>query len=121
MIKRADKIFYKFNQNPGNKIQDFKCRLTNRQQVESNKSGNTTLIMPVMIKASGGVDDPCTIKLHHSKGLAYIVKRNVLKPLTQLGRSFINGGQIIGLTLILTAISGVIMWILVSRRPCNKS
>ena len=121
MIKRADKIFYKFKQNPGNKIQDFKCRLTNRQQVESNKSGNTTLIMPVMIKASGEVDDPCTIKLHQSKGPAYIVKRNVLKPLTQLGRSFINGGQIIGLTLILTAISGVIMWILVSRRPCNKS
>ncbi|XP_074639790.1 uncharacterized protein LOC141897994 isoform X2 [Acropora palmata] len=116
MIKRADKIFYKFNQNPGNKIQDFKCRLTNRQQVESNKSGNTTLIMPVMIKASGEVDDPCTIKLHHSKGPAYIVKRNVLKPLTQLGRSFINGGQIIGLTLILTAISGVIMWILDRQR-----
>ena len=51
--------------------------------------------------------DPCTIKVYYSKGPAYIVKRNELKPLTQLGRSFINGGQIIGLTLILTVISGV--------------
>ena len=69
--------------------------------------------MPVMVKTSMG-DDPCTIKVYYSKGPAYIVKRNVLKPLTQLGRSFINGGQIIGLTLILTVISGVFMWILVS-------
>ena len=115
MIKPSDKIFYKTNNNPQNKIQNFKCKLAN-QQLQSNKTGNTTLIMPVMIKARGTVDDQaCIIRLHHSKGPAYIVQRNVLKPLTQLGRSFINGGQIIGLTLILTAISGVIMWILVSN------
>ncbi|XP_068672285.1 uncharacterized protein [Montipora foliosa] len=115
MIKPSDKIFYKTNNNPQNKIQNFKCKLAN-QQLQSNKTGNTTLIMPVMIKARGTIDDPCMIRLHHSKGPAYIVQRNVLKPLTQLGHSFINGGQIIGLTLILTAISGVIMWILDRRK-----
>lgn len=91
-------------------IQDFKRQLTIQP---SNNTENTTILMPVMVKTN--VDnDPCTIKVYHSKGPAYIVKRNVLKPLTQLGRSFINGGQIIGLTLILTVISGVFMWILVS-------
>ena len=70
--------------------------------------------MPVMIKTNAEAK-PCIIKIYHSKGPVYIVKRNVMKPLTQLGRSFINGGQIIGLTLILTVISGVFMWILVSN------
>ena len=68
--------------------------------------------MPVMIKKNA--NDPCEIKVHLSKGPAYVAKRNQMKPLTQLGLSFINGGQIIGLTLILTVISGVFIWILVS-------
>lgn len=79
----------------------------------SNSSGNVTISIPVMIKTN--VNDPCKIKVHLSKGPAYIAKRNQMKPLTQLGLSFINGGQIIGLTLILTVISGVFIWILVSN------
>ena len=80
--------------------------------VPSNSTGNVTITMPTMIKKN--VNDPCEIKVHHSKGPAYVAKRNRMKPLTQLGLSFINGGQIIGLTLILTVISGVFIWILVS-------
>lgn len=78
----------------------------------SNSTGNVTISMPVMIKKNA--NDPCEIKVHLSKGPAYVAKRNQMKPLTQLGLSFINGGQIIGLTLILTVISGVFIWILVS-------
>lgn len=78
----------------------------------SNSTGNVTITMPVMIKKNA--NDPCEIKVHLSKGPAYVAKRNQMKPLTQLGLSFINGGQIIGLTLILTVISGVFIWILVS-------
>lgn len=111
MIKPAKRIFYKTNNNPLKKTHDFKRLLGATQQ--SNITVNTTILMPVMIKTSMADADPCAIKVYHSKGPAYIVKRNVLKPLTQLGRSFINGGQIIGLTLILTVISGVFMWILV--------
>jgi len=76
----------------------------------SNSTGNVTISMPVMIKKNA--NDPCEIKVHLSKGPAYVAKRNQMKPLTQLGLSFINGGQIIGLTLILTVISGVFIWIL---------
>ena len=75
--------------------------------------------MPVMIKKT--VNDPCEIKVHLSKGPAYVAKRNQMKPLTQLGLSFINGGQIIGLTLILTVISGVFIWILVSITTVQES
>lgn len=78
----------------------------------SNSSGNVTITMPVMIKKNA--NDPCEIKVHLSKGPAYVAKRNQMKPLTQLGLSFINAGQIIGLILILTVISGVFIWILVS-------
>jgi len=109
MIKPPNKIYYKPNLNPQKKTQNFKTLLGQHQP---NNTVNTTILMPIMIKTN--VDnDPCAVKVHHSKGPAYIVKRNVMKPLTQLGRSFINGGQIIGLTLILTVISGVIIWILV--------
>ena len=111
MIKPAGRISYKTNYNPHHKTQNFKRQMPSSHR--SNKTTNTTILMPVMIKKSAN-DDPCAIKVHHSKGPAYIMKRNVMKPLTQLGRSFINGGQIIGLTLILTVISGVFMWILVS-------
>lgn len=78
----------------------------------SNSTGNVTISMPVMIKKNA--NGPCEIKVHLSKGPAYVAKRNQMKPLTQLGLSFINGGQIIGLTLILTVISGVFIWMLVS-------
>ena len=112
MIKSSNGIYYKRNNNPKNTTQDFQSPFVLSQ---SNSTKNTTIVMPVMLKKNirddGG--DPCKIKVHHSKGPVYIVKRNVMKPLTQLGRSFINGGQIIGLTLILTVISGVFMWILV--------
>ena len=112
MIKSSNGIYYKRNNNPKNTTQDFQNPFVLSQ---SNSTKNTTIVMPVMLKKNirddGG--DPCKVKVHHSKGPVYIVKRNVMKPLTQLGRSFINGGQIIGLTLILTVISGVFMWILV--------
>ncbi|XP_022784223.1 uncharacterized protein LOC111324830 isoform X2 [Stylophora pistillata] len=80
------------------------------QKTSSNNTQNVTIAIPFMIKRN--TDDPCEIKVHHSKGPAYIAKRNRMKPLEQLGGSFINGGQIIGLTLILTVISGVFIWIL---------
>ena len=89
-----------------------KKRFVKASSQRSNSSENVTISMPVMIKKN--VDDPCQIKVHLSKGPAYIAKRNQMKPLTQLGLSFINGGQIIGLTLILTVISGIFIWILVS-------
>jgi len=85
----------------------------------SNSTENVTIYMPVMIKKT--VNDPCEIKVHLSKGPAYVAKRNQMKPLTQLGLSFINGGQIIGLTLILTVISGVFIWILVSTTTIGES
>ena len=85
----------------------------------SNSTGNVTITMPVMIKKN--VNDPCEIKVHLSKGPAYVAKRNQKKPLTQLGLSFINGGQIIGLTLILTVISGVFIWILVRKTTIEES
>ena len=84
----------------------------------SNSTGNVTITMPVMIKKNA--NDPCQIKVHLSKGPAYVAKRNQMKPLTQLGLSFINGGQIIGLTLILTVISGVFIWILVSTTTTGE-
>lgn len=90
----------------------FKLTKNKFEKTSSNNTGNTTIAIPFMIRRN--TDDPCEIKVHHSKGPAYIAKRNQMQPLTQLGRSFINGGQIIGLTLILTVISGVIIWILVS-------
>ena len=112
MIKSSNGIYYKRKKKKKNTTQDFQNPFVLSQ---SNSTKNTTIVMPVMLKKNirddGG--DPCKIKVHHSKGPVYIVKRNVMKPLTQLGRSFINGGQIIGLTLILTVISGVFMWILV--------
>lgn len=85
----------------------------------SNSTGNVTITLPVMIKKN--VNDPCEIKVHLSKGPAYVAKRNQMKPLTQLGLSFINGGQIIGLTLILTVISGIFIWILVSTATTGES
>lgn len=113
LIKSSNGIHYKRNNNPKNTTQDFKNTFVLSQFRKGTK--NTTIVMPVMLKKNVRDDggDPCQIKVHHSKGPVYIVKRNVMKPLTQLGRSFINGGQIIGLTLILTVISGVFMWILV--------
>lgn len=89
-----------------------KTKFAKAPPVPSNGTGNVTITMPVMIKKNA--NDPCEIKVHLSKGPAYVAKRNRMKPLTQLGLSFINGGQIIGLTLILTVISGVFIWILVS-------
>ena len=114
MIKSSNGIHYKRNNNPKSITQDFQNPSALPQ---SNTTQNTTIIMPVIIKKNirDASKDQCHMKVHHSKGPVYIVKRNVMKPLTQLGRSFINGGQIIGLTLILTVISGVFMWILV----CN--
>ena len=90
---------------------DFKTKLSLRGN-QRNKTGNISVFLPVMIKTTES--DPCAVKVLPSRGPAYIVTRNVQKPLTQLGRSFINGGQIIGLTLILTFISGVFIWMLVS-------
>lgn len=87
-----------------------KTKFAKAPPVPSNGTGNVTITMPVMIKKNA--NDPCEIKVHLSKGPAYVAKRNRMKPLTQLGLSFINGGQIIGLTLILTVISGVFIWIL---------
>lgn len=103
MIKPHSRISYKLTE-----VKKFVKASTQ----PSNSSGNVTISLPVMIKTN--VDDPCEIKVYLSKGPAYIAKRNQMKPLTQLGLSFINGGQIIGLTLILTVISGVFIWILVS-------
>ncbi len=105
MIKPQSRISYKLTE-----VKKF----VKASSQPSNSSENVTISLPVMIKTN--VDDPCEIKVYLSKGPAYIAKRNQMKPLTQLGLSFINGGQIIGLTLILTVISGVFIWILVSIR-----
>ncbi|XP_078346251.1 uncharacterized protein LOC144631641 isoform X2 [Oculina patagonica] len=109
MIKPHSRISYKLTE-----VKKFVKASTQ----PSNSSGNVTISLPVMIKTNvrTNEDDPCEIKVYLSKGPAYIAKRNQMKPLTQLGLSFINGGQIIGLTLILTVISGVFIWILDSNK-----
>ncbi|KAK3708726.1 hypothetical protein QZH41_015160 [Actinostola sp. cb2023] len=84
-------------------------------KVPNTNSGSTNRIaLPISMETTD--KDPCRVKVYESTGLAYVVRRNVKKPLNQLAGSFINGGQVIGLTLILTGIAGICIWLLDRRR-----
>ena len=67
--------------------------------------------LPVMIRKTN--TNHCKVKLFQSDGPAFIVRKNIYEPLKQLGQAMINGAQLIGLVLLLTAISGIFMWALV--------
>ncbi|KAJ7386302.1 hypothetical protein OS493_010708 [Desmophyllum pertusum] len=68
--------------NPGR----ISYKLVKASSRPSNTTENTTISIPVMIK--GHMDGPCDIRVHHSKGPAYIAKRNQMKPLTQFFHSY---------------------------------
>uniref|UniRef100_A0A6P8HNN2 Uncharacterized protein LOC116291225 n=1 Tax=Actinia tenebrosa TaxID=6105 RepID=A0A6P8HNN2_ACTTE len=80
----------------------------------TNLGSTNKMVLPITIETKS--NDPCFVRIYESAGLAYVVRRNVKKPLNQLAGSFINGGQVIGLTLILTGIAGICMWLLDRRR-----
>ena len=71
------------------------------------------IYLPTMLRSAN--TKPCSVKLFQSEGPAFIVRKNIHEPLKQLGQAMINGAQLIGLVLLLTAISGIFMWALVSE------
>ena len=95
-----------------NQLSDFR-----KAPCSPSNANKTLLFVPVAIQNNDS-KDPCVISVYFTKGAAYIARRNVKHPLAQLGNSFINGGQIIAMTLILSIISGVFIWVLVSLTVC---
>ena len=65
-----------------------------------------------MMKEATG--DACFIPVLKTNGPAYIVHIEEIVPLTLLGKGLLQGWQIIALTMVLAAISGIFIWLLVS-------
>ncbi|XP_032227082.2 uncharacterized protein LOC116610353 [Nematostella vectensis] len=86
--------------------------LLNQSKISSSRAAMhpAVLILPVEIGTKNA--DPCLVEVITPQNLAYIVRKNNQEPLKQLAGSFINGGQVIGLTLILTGIAGICIWLL---------
>ena len=90
-----------------NDFQEFK-----NATLTAPPGGRGLIVLPVT-RGKKDYPDPCIVSAYNAQGSAYIVKRNVKKPLLQLGNSFINGGQIMAIILILSIISGIFIWMLV--------
>jgi hypothetical protein len=82
----------------------------NFTSVASTKTNNT-VYFPMMKEATG---DACFIPVLKTNGPAYIVHIEEIVPLTLLGKGLLQGWQIIALTMVLAAISGIFIWLMVS-------
>ena len=80
---------------------------------EAISKKNNTIYFPVM--KEGDTNDECFIPVLTSNGPAYIVHIEEIVPLTLLGKGLLQGWQVIALTLVLAAISGIFIWLMVSR------
>ena len=75
-------------------------------------SKNDTIYFPVM--KEGDTDDGCFIPVLKTNGPAYIIHIEEIVPLTLLGKGLLQGWQVIALTLVLAAISGIFIWLMVN-------
>ncbi|KXJ05953.1 hypothetical protein AC249_AIPGENE25317 [Exaiptasia diaphana] len=110
-----DSITYKLSRNTNLSLNWVKPEITYGEILDMPNTGSKNdIAVPILID----MDDknPCLVKVYKSSGYAFLVRRDVKKPLSQLGGSFINGGQVIGLILILTGIAGICIWCLDRRR-----
>ncbi len=78
----------------------------------ANNKNNNTVYFPVM--KEHGTDDSCFISILKTNGPAYIIHIEEIVPLTLLGKGLLQAWQIIALTLVLAAISGIFIWLMVS-------
>lgn len=79
----------------------------------ANMKKNDTIYFPVMKEET--TKDSCFIPVLKSNGPAYIVHVEEIVPLTLLGRGLLQGWQVIALTIVLAAISGIFMWLMVGH------
>ena len=59
--------------------------------------------------------DPCFFKVFETSGPTFLVKKTEVKPAVMLMNGLVKGWQIIALTLILAALSGIVIWSFVSN------
>lgn len=78
----------------------------------THRNLNNTIFFPVMTDKKE--ENKCFIPVLHTKGPVYIVHLEKIKPLQLLGKGLLHGWQVIALTVVLAAISGVFMWLMVS-------
>ncbi|XP_028415896.1 uncharacterized protein LOC114539464 [Dendronephthya gigantea] len=76
----------------------------------ANNKRNNTIYFPVMAEEDD--DKSCYIPVLSTNGPAYIIHIQEIVPLTLLGKGLLQGWQVIALTLVLAAISGVFMWLM---------
>ncbi|CAB4018326.1 Potassium voltage-gated channel subfamily F member 1, partial [Paramuricea clavata] len=81
----------------------------NFTSVASAKTNNT-VYFPMMKEEATG--DACFIPVLKTNGPAYIVHIEEIVPLTLLGKGLLQGWQIIALTMVLAAISGIFIWLM---------
>ena len=81
----------------------------NFTSVASTKTNNT-VYFPMM--KEGDTDDACFIPVLKTNGPAYIIHIEKIVPLQLLGKGLLQGWQVIALTLVLAAISGIFIWIM---------
>ena len=81
-----------------------------------NSKSNNTVYFPVTKEED--TDDSCFIPVLKTNGPAYIIHIEEIMPLTLLGKGLLQGWQIIALTLVLAAISGIFMWLMVNMCCC---
>ncbi|XP_046854830.1 uncharacterized protein LOC124447877 isoform X2 [Xenia sp. Carnegie-2017] len=76
----------------------------------THRNLNKTIFFPVMTDKKE--ENKCFIPVLHTKGPVYIVHLEKIKPLELLGKGLLHGWQVIALTVVLAAISGVFMWLM---------
>ena len=72
---------------------------------------NQTLFFPIMKEKD---DMDCFVPVMQTNGPAYFIRQEEIVPLTLLGRGLLQGWQVIALTIVLAAISGIFIWLMVS-------
>ena len=82
------------------------------------KDKNTTITFPVM--ESKDHNDDCYVHIVNTNGPAYFIHIKEIVPLTLLGKGLLQGWQVIALTVVLAAISGVFIWLVVCT-PYRRS
>ena len=73
---------------------------------------NDTLFFPIMKQEDD--EEECFIPVMKTFGPAYLIRIEKIVPLALLGKGLLQGWQVIALTIVLAAISGIFIWLMVS-------
>lgn len=104
------KLFKALENQTGIKIKYGEQYSTYSNLSKSVGEDNQTLFFPVIRKEE--YSDACYITVVETHGPAYFIHIEEIIPLRLLGKGLLQGWQVIALTIVLAAISGIFIWIM---------